>query len=169
MSTRLMPGRWRLVRRGQCLGERELQHHLALLVGDHQRGGEDVGILALLLEQIDDHRLGDLPGVIGVAQLLALDVGDGVVANPGVEEVAGHGFSYSNLTAPLRTTAPNSEICWLKADHSASDVPPGRKWALSPMFRLPRSDGRARLVASFRILMFSWGFRPGAQNPQTIN
>jgi hypothetical protein len=33
--------------------------------------------------------------VIGVAQLLALDVGNGVVADPGVEEVAGHGSGFS--------------------------------------------------------------------------
>src|SRR3954465_1209538 len=101
-----MPCRGRVVFRDHRLGEWELQHHLALLVGDHQRGGEYVRVLALLLEQIDDHRLGDLPGMIGVAQFLALDIGNGVVADPGVEEVTGHGFSYLTRTWPGRCAPP---------------------------------------------------------------
>jgi hypothetical protein len=86
-----MPRRRSFLFLDQDLGEWKLQHHLAVLVGDDQRRRQELGVVALILQDVDDHGSGDLPGVVRIAKLLALGVGNGVVANPGVEKVARHG------------------------------------------------------------------------------
>src|SRR5262249_33909298 len=83
--SRLVPSRGRLALFfDQRLGERKLQHDVAVLVGDHDRGGEQLRVVAFFLKQFEDHRLGDLPGVVGVAQHLAFGVRDGLIIDQGV-------------------------------------------------------------------------------------
>jgi len=48
-------------------------------------------VIALFFEQLDDHGPGDLPGLVGIAKLFAFVVRNGLFADAGVEEIAGHG------------------------------------------------------------------------------
>jgi hypothetical protein len=49
----------------------------------------------LIFQKIQDHGFGHLPSMISVMKLLALNVGDHVVADASIEEVSRHGCNFS--------------------------------------------------------------------------
>src|SRR5882672_4699176 len=69
----------------------KFQYYLARFVRHLQASRKQVRLLVLFLQQLADHGASHPPRVIGVAQLLALRVGNQLVAYSGVEEITGHG------------------------------------------------------------------------------
>src|SRR5205085_10720258 len=72
------------------LGKWELEHDLAVVIGDFDDGLEQVRLGAFGLEQFTDHGARHFPCAIEVAQLVALGIVDDLIANPGVEKVSRH-------------------------------------------------------------------------------
>jgi len=74
----------------QRLGKGKLQHDLAGIVGHLEDRIHEARFHGFGPEQFPDHGAGDFPGAIGVAQVLALGIGDQLIADPRVEEISGH-------------------------------------------------------------------------------
>jgi len=74
----------------QRFGKRKLQHDLAGIIGHFEDRIHEAGFHGFGLEQFPDHGAGHFPGAIGIAQLLALGVGNQLVVDPRVEEISGH-------------------------------------------------------------------------------
>src|ERR1700722_7152437 len=153
-----------LVRRGdQRLGERKLQDHLAALVGDVEGRRQQVRMTALILQYLQDHASGHLPGVIGIAQLRAFGVGDHVVADPGVEEIAGHGHSFArwrrireglpSILAACASTPPERRRMHSDADQAAdrADLAPNpkRRRSTERITSAPSSSNRPASLLAF--------------------
>jgi hypothetical protein len=73
---------------GLC--KRKLQHDLAVVVGDFQDCVQYTGLLAFGFQQLADGGSRHLPGMIGIAQFLALGIEDQFRADAGVKVIFGH-------------------------------------------------------------------------------
>src|ERR1035438_10293363 len=78
----------RLVEKRLC--KRELEHDLAVVVGDLDDGVEQARLRAFGPEQFTDHGPRHFPCAIDVAQLVPLGIVDQLIADPGVEKISRH-------------------------------------------------------------------------------
>jgi hypothetical protein len=72
-------------------GKGEFQHNLAGLVGHFEDRFQKTALGAFGLQQFPDHGARDFPGPIGITQLFAFGIGDQLIADSGIEEIARHG------------------------------------------------------------------------------
>src|SRR5579883_838203 len=104
--------------------ERKLEHHLALLVRHLDDGTEQRPDCAFAPQQFQDHRPRDFPGAIGVAQFFAFGILDQLIADPGVEEISGHGNPLGLARQNWKTCG--SHNCFIRALYPTSVAPPLR-------------------------------------------
>jgi len=71
-------------------GKRELKHDLPFVVGHFENCIQHARLAAFGFQQLSDRGSRNLPGVIGVAQILALGVEDQFLPDPGVEVISWH-------------------------------------------------------------------------------
>lgn len=89
----LVPG-FRLHIIQKRLGKRKLHHDLAGVIGDFENRIQKFGFGRFRLQQLADHGTPDLPGMVGIAQNLAVRVCDKVIAKTRIEEISWHEMSY---------------------------------------------------------------------------
>jgi hypothetical protein len=71
-------------------GKRELQHDLPFIVSYFEDCIEYACLAAFDFQQLSDCSSRNLPGVIGIAQLLALGIEDKFFSNAGIEIILWH-------------------------------------------------------------------------------
>src|SRR5437899_2845192 len=85
----LMLRRLRIAAVEQRLGERKLQHDLAVVVGHLDGGVQQPLVGAFAAQQFQNHGARHLPSAIGIAQLFAFGVGNQLIADPRMKVISG--------------------------------------------------------------------------------
>ena len=73
------------------------------------------------LQQFPDHGARDFPGAIGIAQLFAFGIGDQLIADPGVEEIARHGSKSTSVRAPESGAGDLSQVLYRELRPRSTD------------------------------------------------
>jgi hypothetical protein len=93
-------------------GKRELQHNLPFVVGYFEDCIQHARLTAFGFQQLSDRGSRNLPGVIGIAQILTLGVEDQFLPDPGVEVISWHerGPSLLKVAAFVTQSPANPRI-----------------------------------------------------------
>ena len=75
----------------ECFGKGKFHHDFPLLIGDFHDRGENKPLIAAGFEDFPDRCPRNMPGMIGIAKLLAFGIADQFIADTHVEEISRHG------------------------------------------------------------------------------